>query len=223
MFDFARGCLLKPKRGGKKSKSLAAVVDRQIRDFVDNQYKCYEKQEETVKRKKVKKVFSKNISKLVSSKLSDGDVTGAVRILSSDSKVLECSDNVISQLNAKHPDPRINAVLPHAPDESTRSNSILVSSENIRKGIRSFKNGSSAGPDGLAPQHRKDLISETLGEVSQRLVEVLVKFTNEIVLRGNIPSAVSSSFFGASLIALSKKRWWGKANSNWEYIETLGW
>ena len=205
LFDFARGCLLKPKRGGKKSKSLAAVVNRQITDFVDNQYKCYEKQEENVERKKVKKVFSKNISILVSSKLSDGDVTRAVRILSSDSKVLECSDNVISQLNAKHPDLHINAVLPHAPDESTRSNSILVSSENIRKGIRSFKNGSSAGPDGLAPQHLKDLISETLGEVSQRLVEVLVKFTNEIVLRGNIPLAVSSSFFGASLIALSKK------------------
>ena len=128
-----------------------------------------------------------------------------MRILSSDSEVLERSDNVISQLNAKHPDPHINAVLPHAPDESTRSNSILVTSENIQKGIRSFKNGSSAGPDGLAPQHLKDLISETLREASQRLVEVLVKFTNEIVLRGNIPSPVSSSFFGASLIALSKK------------------
>ena len=32
-----------------------------------------------------------------------------------------------------------------------------------------------------------------------------MKFTNQIVLRGNIPSSASSSFFGASLIALSKK------------------
>ena len=45
-----------------------------------------------------------------------------------------------------------------------------------------------AGPHGLASQHLKNLISEPLGETSQRLVEALVKFTNRIVLCENLPA-----------------------------------
>ena len=57
----------------------------------------------------------------------------------------------------------------------------------------------------LAPQHLKDITSEALGETSKHLLQTIAKFLNGIVLCGNIPDAVQSSFFGASLIALSKK------------------
>ena len=36
LFNFARGCFMKPKRAGEKSKSLASVVERQIKDFAKN-------------------------------------------------------------------------------------------------------------------------------------------------------------------------------------------
>ena len=51
----------------------------------------------------------------------------------------------------------------------------------------------------------KDITSDALGETSKHLLQTLVKFLNGIVLCSNIPDAVQSSFFGASLIALSKK------------------
>ena len=70
---------------------------------------------------------------------------------------MECSENVINQFKAKHPDPHSSAHLPQAPDEAICLGSVLVTSENVHKCIFSFKSGFSAGPDGLAPQRLKDL------------------------------------------------------------------
>ena len=51
----------------------------------------------------------------------------------------------------------------------------------------------------------KDITSDALDETSKHLLQTIVKFLNGIVLCGNIPDAVQSIFFGASLIALLKK------------------
>ena len=56
----------------------------------------------------------------------------------------------------------------------------------------------------MTPQHFKDLTSKALGEASRNLLEALVMFVDGIILCGNIPSAVCSRFFDATLIALSK-------------------
>ena len=157
------------------------------------------------KRKHSRSSKAFDISSFVSSKLALGDVKGAVRILSSDSKVLQSSAEVINQLKDKHPDLHPDCAFPPASSEGDCSNSITVSVDDITKSLKSFKNGSSGGPDGLTPQHLKDLTSGALGETSRNLLQALVMFTNGIVLCGNIPSAVCSSFFGATLIALSKK------------------
>ncbi|KAG1682224.1 Sn1-specific diacylglycerol lipase beta [Nymphon striatum] len=60
-------------------------------------------------------------------------------------------------------------------------------------------------PDGLLPRHLKDLTSDALGEISSSLLEVLTKLLNCIVLSGGIPKNVCPTFYGASLIVLSKK------------------
>ena len=67
----------------------------------------------------MRKVSNQDISKVVSSKLPVGNVKGAIQTLSSDGKVLECSENVMSQLKAKHPDSHSSAHLPQATDEAT--------------------------------------------------------------------------------------------------------
>ena len=36
LFNFARSCFMKPKRASKKSKSLALVLTRQIKEFAEN-------------------------------------------------------------------------------------------------------------------------------------------------------------------------------------------
>ena len=205
LFNFARSCFMKPKRAGKKSKSLASVINRQIKDFTDNDIVPPGNSVMNKKRKHSRSSKAFDISSFVSSKLALGDVKGAVRILSSDSKVLESSAEVINQLKDKHPDLHPDCAFPPAPSEGDCSNSITVSVDDITRSLKSFKNGSSGGPDGLTPQHLKDLTSGALGETSRNLLQALVMFTNGIVLCGNIPSAVCSSFFGATLIALSKK------------------
>ena len=205
LFDFARQCLSKPSRGGKKSKSLATVVNKQIKDFAE--HKLAEKnasQNTSNNRKKSKHSSTEGqlISSMVSSKLGIGDVKGAVRILSSDATLLDCTPEIVEKLKSKHPDLHKDSNFPAAPTESESLKSLTVSVEDAKRCISSFKNGCS---DGLAPQHLKDITSDALGETSKHLLQTMVKFLNGIVQCGNIPDTVQSSFFGASLIALSKK------------------
>ena len=208
LFDFASQCLSKPSRGGKKSKSMAAVVNKQIKDFTE--HKLVEKnasQNTSNNRKKSKHSSTEGqlISNMVSSKLGMGDVKGAVRILSSDATVLDRTPEIVEKLKSKHPDLHKDSNFPAAPTESESLKSLTVSVEDAKRCISSFKNGSSAGPDGLVQQHLKDITSDALGETSKHLLQTIVKFLNGIVLCGNIPDGIQSSFFGASLIALSKK------------------
>ena len=50
--------------------------------------------------------------------------------------------------------------------------------DDITRSLKSFKNGLSGGPDGLTPQHLKDLTSEALGKTSRNVLQALVMFTN---------------------------------------------
>ena len=67
--------------------------------------------------------------------------------------------------------------------------------------IQSFPRGSAGGPDGLLPQHLKDLISTSAGFGGKKL---LMSFTN-LVLSGDTPAQMRPLFFRATLTALNKK------------------
>ena len=83
---------------------------------------------------------------------------------------------------------------------------ISVPPEMVSSAIRSFPHGSAGGPDGLRPQHLKDLFSAAVieGNPSHHLLIALTSFTN-LVLEGRTPSSICPAFFGASLITLDKK------------------
>lgn len=72
----------------------------------------------------------------------------------------------------------------------------------MRQAVLSFPAGSSGGPDGLRPQHLKELVlcresgSDFLGD--------LTAFVN-MVLAGSCPKEIAPYFFGGRLLALSKK------------------
>ena len=68
-----------------------------------------------------------------------------------------------------------------------------MSEEEIINVIRSFPNGSAGGPDGLRPQHLKDMIRPTTA-----LVSALAQFVT-LVLAGKTPLSIRPFFFGASL------------------------
>ena len=72
------------------------------------------------------------------------------------------------------------------------------------RAIQSFPNGSSGGPDGLKPQHLKDMFGPSAVGCSQALLPALISFI-ELVLEGRTPPSIMPYFFGANLTALQKK------------------
>ena len=138
----------------------------------------------------------------VSCKLEEGDFRGAVRLICSEDSIAELDEVTLAALRSKHPPPHPNSCIPPVPEEFAPA--IQVSEEEIAHAISSFPNGSSGGPDGLRPQHLKDLISTSAERGGRELLRALTSFVN-LVLDGKTPPSARPFFFGATLIPLGKK------------------
>ena len=195
LFGFAGACFGKAKRGGKKSGTLAKHVNSQIRNFTQGIVNEY------VPKKSEPR--PPNIAALVATKIGTGDIRGAVRILASDDKVMEINEETIEKLEERHPPPHPDTNFDHSQPEPG-SPQFIATSNDVKLAIASFKNGSGGGPDGLLGQHLKDMTTEKLGGTATRLLEKLAGFCN-LVFRGGLPEFVLPIFYGANLIALSKK------------------
>ncbi len=79
-----------------------------------------------------------------------------------------------------------------------------MSEEKNIHAIRSFPSDSAGGPDGLIPQHLKDMTGPTTNVGAQALLSALTRFVT-LVLQGKTPMSIRPFFFGASLTALTKK------------------
>lgn len=144
--------------------------------------------------------FSK--SRLVQAKVADGDVRGAIRVLSSESGIIYPSSTTYDALVDKHPSPSrpLHFPDPPAPDSPCLS----VSDSMVLKAISHFPNGSASGIDGIRPQHLKDLTSKSAGDSGIRLLHSITRLCN-FILAGKIIPEIWPHFFGASLIAINKK------------------
>ena len=104
-------------------------------------------------------------------------------------------------LELKRPPKPADRKQPRPPATTASLSSITVVATTILKEIRYFPAGSSRGPDGLTPQHLKDL----LGEGSDaRLLEALTSVTN-IMLAGELSQEINEVLYGERLLALKKK------------------
>ena len=137
----------------------------------------------------------------VSLKLEEGDFRGAVRLACSDDSLADMTEATYTALQQRHPAPHPHSSIPQLPDRLSTS---PVTKGEIAQAIKSFPNGSVGGPDGLRPQHFKDLIATGAGGGCEALLRALVPFI-ELVLSGNTPVSIHPFFFGANLIALQKK------------------
>lgn len=140
-----------------------------------------------------------DLAKAVSTKIEDGNIKAAFRLLSSDDKPSSCSAAALAAMHARHPEAPSDRA--SAPDISSFS-SFEVLEVDILKAIKSFPAGSAGGPDGLKPQHLLELVS--CQSSGQSLLTAITGFVN-IVLSGGCPLAVRPIFFGAKLISLEKK------------------
>ncbi len=135
----------------------------------------------------------------VRSKLEDGNVRAAVRIICSDEKPALNNDATLNALRQRHPPAAVNRIT--VPDPST-FDAVHVIEQDVTTAIRSFPAGSAAGPDGLRPQHLLDLI--TCKEAGQELVSATTSLVN-LLLEGRCPPEVGTVLFGGRLFALQKK------------------
>ncbi|KAJ4430258.1 hypothetical protein ANN_22470 [Periplaneta americana] len=93
----------------------------------------------------------------VEQKVSEGDIRGTVYFLSSDMGVADPTTATYDVLKSKHPSPSRPSSFPGLPDPSAPR--LSVTNEDILKSLQSFPQGSTAGINGLRPQHLKDLVS----------------------------------------------------------------
>ena len=128
----------------------------------------------------------------VSSKLEEGDFKGAVRLDSSEDRVADKSDSTFAALKLMHLSPHPDTVIPSLLVH--QSQSISVSVDEIVCAIQSFPSGSAGGPDGLRPQHLKDMTGPSANRGGHCLLTALVSFV-KLVLEGSTPPFVRSFFF----------------------------
>ncbi|XP_047989335.1 uncharacterized protein LOC125228717 [Leguminivora glycinivorella] len=145
---------------------------------------------------------SRSLVQNIESKVHDGDLRGAVRLLLSDSSLAPTNEETVTSLREKHPAPSRPLVVPPAPEVPV--DPITVTVPEVKEAIAGFYNGSAAGLDGLRPQHLKELTSCTSGSNGPRLLESLTKLCN-FLLRGSLNSIICPYMYGASLCALAKK------------------
>ena len=138
----------------------------------------------------------------VSSKLEEGNFKGAVKLACSEDTIADMSNATLSALQQKHPTPHPDSCIPPLPQDSV-AHTVSVSVEEVAKAIRSFPNGSAGGPDGLRPQHLKDMVGPSTAGGGHALLSALTSFLS-LVLAGRTPPSFRPYFFGANLIALQK-------------------
>ena len=80
-------------------------------------------------------------------KYAEGDVSGAVRELASAEGLAPQDGDTLMDLKEKHPSAPENLSIPDPPDGAVVP--AVSSEEDVRKGILSFHDRASGGPDGL--------------------------------------------------------------------------
>lgn len=143
-----------------------------------------------------------NLFHLIEGKVYEGDLRGAVRLLTSDCSLAPDNPDTLASLQDKHPLPLRPVVATPFPQDFAQP--LSVSSSDVADAIGSFQASSAGGLDGLRPQHLKELIAVTAGDGGQHLLESLVRLCN-FLLKGDLNPEICPYLYGASLCALEKK------------------
>jgi hypothetical protein len=191
LLHFGQTMLFAPPRAGRKHNLTNTIKKRSVDIFPDSTAKpnCSRHQQDN----------SSTLAAAVRSQLEDGNIKAAVRIICSDEMPAPNNRATLDALRRCHPSAPVDQC--NLPNPSTYS-ALQITEDDIFKAIRSFPVGSSAGSDGLRPQHLLDLIKCL--EAGNTLVTAITKLIN-LLLDGRCPSDVAVILFGGKLFALNKK------------------
>ena len=149
---------------------------------------------------------------------------GAMRLLSSRDTLAPATHATLTSLQALHP----SAPLDRRAAPTTSSAPLHATPQAVLKAITSFPHGSAGGPDGLRPQHLKDLLDGVRGNVGSEsvdggtsgggprpianpLLEAIADLVN-LPAVGEVSQFARASLFSGSITALAKKGGGGQAD-----------
>src|SRR6218665_288544 len=136
----------------------------------------------------------------VSAKIEEGNIRAATRILCSGDAPAPTDNITFEELRSKHPSPPSDR--PPMPTPSSSAEAFQTTEAMVFDQIRHFPPGSSAGPDGLKPQHILEMI--TTKDSGPELLSAITGLIN-ILLQGKCPPELRPILFGVTLFALRKK------------------
>lgn len=105
--------------------------------------------------KKPRSHSEKLVIKIAQRKVGEGDISGAVRVLSSQEGIADFTPETVKKLKQKHPDER-----PVLDDDPLPDQQFETTDEEILNSIKHFPISSSGGIDWLRPRHLKDRVSQ---------------------------------------------------------------
>src|SRR5277367_5398640 len=94
------------------------------------------------------------LAALISAKVEEGNLKGAIRLLCSEEKMTDSTPETVIKLLEKHPPAPVDRRL--LPCPSLPQHPLQVTEADVTKAIKSFPPGSSGGPDGLRPQRSEE-------------------------------------------------------------------
>ncbi|XP_028176433.1 uncharacterized protein LOC114364466 [Ostrinia furnacalis] len=147
---------------------------------------------------------SANIYRTVESKVMDGDLKNAARILFSDDTLAPPNQETLKSLQEKHPSRPIPPSPVCLPPPLNYQPLQIVDDSDTLAAIMSFPPGSAGGIDGITPQHLKDLVSVSAADAGRTLLSNITKLCN-LLLSGKVVDNFSPFLYGARLCAFRKK------------------
>ena len=156
LLSFGSLILFKPRRGGSK-RNLSNIINKRVAEWSKD-----DRPPSTVptpRRLYSQQTPLKSLAAAVTSKVETGNFKAAIRILCSDDTVAPESEETLAALKGKHPEPSPLRRTPCDPTGNARFIPLQVDHNDVTKMLKTFPLGSTGGPDGLTPQHIKDLLS----------------------------------------------------------------
>jgi len=183
------GSILQPAKRGGKRHNLSTTLKNRISSFAAaaTPVKIADSRHTNSQQTN----SDNKLCQAVAAKLEDGNLTAAIRLLMSDETPVPSSDESLAKLRDKHPAASVKATDLPIPSQT---GCILVEESEVRRAVLSFPPGSAGGPDGLRPQHIRDML--LCREAGSEFLSALTAFVN-LVLAGGCPIDVAQSSLAA--------------------------
>lgn len=177
---FPYNVLSLPSKNSNKKVSLSTAIKSNLKTFDNKDHHLNFSDQQNTNFSVRKNInLSNNIKiKHVINKFSDGDLTSAIKILTSDDSFADVSAATLTDLKSKLPLEKLNSMFPTLSSEPVP---ILITEEFVSNAVNSFKTSSAGGLDSLKPSHLQDLISSSAGPSGKNILSSLCKLYNFIL------------------------------------------